>query len=219
MVSRSRGQSIVAAAAYRAGDRLHDERYGRTHDYGRKAVEYSEIILPDQAPEAWRDRETLWNSVERAEKRADAQLAREIEVALPRELDRADQVALVREFVGREFVARGMVADFSVHAPRASDGEEAPHAHILLSLRTGTPGGWGQKCRAWNARALHEQWREAWETAVNVRLAVFPACAGMSRAGTGLALWVACVPRLRGDEPNWCSTKLARLKCSPPARG
>src|SRR3546814_21163029 len=87
VIGRSSGRSAVAAAAYRAGERLHDERIDRTHDFTNKAgVLHSEVMLPRGAPEAFADRATLWNAVEAAEKRKDAQLAREVEFALPREL-------------------------------------------------------------------------------------------------------------------------------------
>src|SRR3546814_5163700 len=85
VISRAVGSSAVAAAAYRSADRLHDERLGRSHDFSNKAgVVHSEVLLPDGAPEEWRDRETLWNDVEAAEIRKDAQLAREVEFAIPR---------------------------------------------------------------------------------------------------------------------------------------
>lgn len=151
IVARSAGRSAVAAAAYRAGERLHDERLGVTHDYRRKqAVEHAEIVAPEHAPDFVRDREALWNEVEKVEKRKDAQLAREVVVSLPRDLSPADQVALVRRFVTDQFVSRGMVADWSLHAPKASDGKENPHAHILLTFRDLGPDGFGKKNREWN---------------------------------------------------------------------
>lgn len=171
IVSRSKGQSVVAAAAYRAGERLYDERYGQTHDYTRKVVSHREIMLPEGAPDRLLDRATLWNEVEASERRKDAQLAREIEVALPRELTPEQRLELVRQFIGEQFVSRGMIADFAIHAPCASDGGEAPHAHILLTMREVGPQGFGRKQTEWNSRTLFESWREAWETTVNTRLA------------------------------------------------
>ncbi|WP_331000142.1 Ti-type conjugative transfer relaxase TraA [Acetobacter garciniae] len=171
VVSRSKGQSVVASAAYRAGEQLHDERYGQTHDYTRKVVSHREIMLPEGAPDRLLDRATLWNEVEAGERRKDAQLAREIEVALPRELTTEQRLELVRQFIGEQFVSRGMIADFAIHAPRASDGSEAPHAHILLTMREVGPQGFGRKQTEWNSRTLFESWREAWETTVNTRLA------------------------------------------------
>ena len=108
VISRSSGRSAVAAAAYRSASVLRDEREGRTHDFSRKAdVVHSEILLPEGAPERWADRGVLWNAVEAAEKRKDAQLAREIEFALPRDVSREEGVALARDFVQRTFVSRG----------------------------------------------------------------------------------------------------------------
>src|SRR5882757_10475620 len=112
IISRKEGRSAVAAAAYRAGENLYDERIGKVFDYTRKqGVEYSEILAPPEAPSWVHDRQSLWNAVERAEKRKDAQLAREIEIGLPRELSKDQQVSLLREFVKTTFVSQGMVAD------------------------------------------------------------------------------------------------------------
>jgi len=134
----------VAAAAYRSAGRLRDERQGIEHDFSRKRdVVHTEIIAPENAPDWMRDRDQLWNAVELVERRKDAQLAREIEVSLPRELDRDARLELVRGFVDREFVERGMIADVAVHEGRARDGLEQPHAHIMLTMRelTGNAGG------------------------------------------------------------------------------
>jgi hypothetical protein len=118
VISRASGRSAVAAAAYRSASALPDEREARTHDFSGKAdVVHSEILLPAGAPERWADRAVLWNEVEATEKRKDAQLAREIEFAVPRELSRAQAVALAREFGAEQFVSRGMVADLNVHWP------------------------------------------------------------------------------------------------------
>src|ERR1700691_5421903 len=116
IIKRGSGRSVVAAAAYRAAQSLAEEQTGHTHDYTRKVgVEHSEIVAPEGALHWMRDRLTLWNAVEAVEKRRDAQLAREVEIALPIELDNASQLSLVRQFVQREFVSKGMVADFSIH--------------------------------------------------------------------------------------------------------
>jgi len=172
IISRAAGSSALAAAAYRSASRLHDERLGRHHDFSNKAgVVHSEVMLPDGAPEAWRDREKLWNDVEAAEIRKDAQLAREIEFAIPRELDQAEGIALARDFVQREFVDRGMVADLNVHWDVGADGQPKPHAHVMLGLREVTEEGFGAKVRDWNRTDLLTHWREAWGTHVNTRLA------------------------------------------------
>ena len=172
LLSRSAGRSAVAAAAYRAGARLQDARAGRVHDYRRKAgVVHTDILLPEGAPEAWRDRATLWNAVEAGERRRDAQLAREVELALPRELSQGEAIRLAEDFVSTEFVRRGMVADLAVHCPRGRDGEAQPHAHVLLTLRRAGPDGFGAKAREWNETALLRHWRERWAGLVNARLA------------------------------------------------
>ncbi len=172
ILSRSAGRSAVAAAAYRAGARLRDARTDRVHDYRRKAgVVHAAVLLPEGAPEAWGDRAVLWNAVEAAERRRDAQLARELELALPRELSQAEAIRLARDFVRTECVRRGMVADLAVHCPRGRDGEAQPHAHVLLTLRRAGPDGFGAKAREWNGTDLLRRWRERWAGLVNARLA------------------------------------------------
>ncbi|WP_417318509.1 Ti-type conjugative transfer relaxase TraA [Erythrobacter aureus] len=172
VIGRSSGRSAVAAAAYRAGERLHDERIDRTHDFTNKAgVLHSEVMLPKGAPEAFADRATLWNAVEAAEKRKDAQLAREVEFALPRELSKKDNVRLAREFVKAEFVEKGMIADLNVHWDIGEDGKAKPHAHVMLTMREVAKDGIGAKVRDWNRTALIEQWRERWAYHVNRALA------------------------------------------------
>lgn len=169
VISRAKGQSVVASAAYRSGEKLRDERYEMTHDYSRKAhVVHKEIMAPDDAPARFQDRQTLWNEVEATERRINSQLAREVEVAIPRELSPEDRIAVVRQFVREQFVSRGMIADVAIHAPEASDGEEAPHAHILLTMREVGPEGFGgKKQRLWNDRSVHEHWRAGWERTAN----------------------------------------------------
>ncbi|WP_294131229.1 Ti-type conjugative transfer relaxase TraA [Sphingobium sp.] len=177
VISRAAGRSAVSAAAYRAGERLHDERLDRPQDFrARSGVEHSEIMLPEGAPEQWRDRERLWNDVEAFEKRKDAQLAREVEFAIPREMTKAQGIELARDFVSAEFVDRGMIADLNVHWDVGADGQPKPHAHVMLTMREvvqrddGT-AGFGAKVREWNTRENVERWRERWETHVNARLA------------------------------------------------
>lgn len=164
VISRSAGRSAVAAAAYRSGERLTAERDGLTHDYSRRhGVEHTEIMAPDSAPEWMRDRGPLWNAVEAVEKRKDAQLAREIEISLPRELTPDQRVELVRGFVRDAFVSRGMVADVAIHCPTASDGREQPHAHVMLTTRELIPQqGFGGKNRDWNRAEALGGWRETW---------------------------------------------------------
>ncbi len=177
VISRAVGSSAVAAAAYRSADRLYDERLGRSHDFSNKAgVVHSEILLPENAPEEWRDREKLWNDVEAAEIRKDAQLAREIEFAIPREMNQEQGIELARDFVRDEFVARGMTADLNVHWDMGADGLARPHAHVMLTMREirfGENGSaeFGAKVRDWNRTELLTHWREAWADHVNERLA------------------------------------------------
>ena len=167
MVHRAKGQSAIAAAAYRSGSKLYEESTGITHDYTHKhGVEYSEILAPDGAPAWVFDRHTLWNAVEASEKRKDAQVAREIEVGLPIELKDSEQVASLRDFVIREFVAKGMVADIGIHR----DNPHNPHSHILLTTRDLTREGFGPKNRSWNATSELLRWRRGWAEVTNEHL-------------------------------------------------
>jgi Ti-type conjugative transfer relaxase TraA len=176
-ISRAAGSSALAAAAYRAAERLHDDRLGRTHDFTNKAgVVHIEVMLPDGANEAWSDREKLWNDVEAAEVRKDAQLAREIEFALPREMTQQQAIELARDFVRSEFVDRGMIADLNVHWDIGADGEAKPHAHVMLTMREivvaeDGVATFGPKVRDWNRTELLTHWREAWAIHANQRMA------------------------------------------------
>ena len=168
ILSRANGDSTVAAGAYRAGERLRDLRTGITHDYTAKhGIAYAQILAPAGAPDWMHARATLWNTVEAIEKRKDAQLARHVELALPVELDYPRQRELVREFVQRQFVAQGMVADIAIHR----DNPANPHAHVLLTMRRLTATGFGAKERSWNQRSRLRLWRVAWEEAANEHLA------------------------------------------------
>ncbi|UUL83780.1 Ti-type conjugative transfer relaxase TraA [Sphingomonas qomolangmaensis] len=172
VISRAAGSSAVASAAYRSASRLHDQRLDRHHDFSNKAgVVHSEVLLPDDALEHLRDRAALWNEVEAAEKRVDAQLAREVEFAIPRELNQVEGIRLARNFVQREFVSRGMVADLNVHWDIGADGEPKPHAHVMLATRSVDEYGFGAKNRDWNRTDLLKHWREAWAEHANARLA------------------------------------------------
>lgn len=150
--SRAKGQSAVAAAAYRSGSKLTDKEVGQTSDYTRKGgVVFSEISLCKNAPNSYADRETLWNAVHKVEKQKNAQLWREIEVALPKEFDRETQIAVVREYV-KPLVDSGMCADWSLH----DKGDGNPHAHIMLTMRPIKANGeWGEKEK--KAYALDEK--------------------------------------------------------------
>ncbi len=172
VISRSNGSSVVASAAYRSASELHDERLGRSHDFSNKAgVIHSEVLLPKGAPERLNDRATLWNEVEAGEKRKDAQLAREVEFSIPREMNEKQGVQLARDFVEEQFVKRGMVADLNVHWDHAKDGSPKPHAHVMLAMREVGPDGFGKKNRDWNSNEHLKGWREAWAAHVNERMA------------------------------------------------
>ena len=197
IISRGKGKSAVAAAAYRAGEKITNEFDGMTHDYTHKGgVVHTEILLPGHAPAAFSDRAVLWNEVEKIEKAKNAQLAREIEIALPRELTREQSISLVREYVKKHFVAAGMCADICVH----DTGGGNPHAHVMLTMRPLEESGeWGAKqkkeyildrdgnkiydrkkrqykCKSvpatdWNDQTKAEEWRAAWAQICNQHLA------------------------------------------------
>lgn len=172
VVSRANGSSAIASAAYRSASELHDDRLNRDHDFSNKAgVIHSEVMLPKGAPERLNDRTTLWNEVEAGEKRKDAQLAREVEFSIPREMNEKQGVQLARDFVKKQFVDRGMVADLNVHWDKAKDGTPKPHAHVMMTMRDVGPEGFGKKNRDWNSTELLKDWREAWAAHVNERMA------------------------------------------------
>jgi len=134
-------------------------------------VVHSEVMLPENAPEAWSDRERLWNDVEAFEVRKDAQLAREVEFAIPHELTQAQGIELARDFAQSEFVDQGMIADLNVHWDMAEDGSPKPHAHVMLTMRAVDEDGFGPKVRDWNRTEMVERWRERWAELANERLA------------------------------------------------
>ena len=145
-ISRGSGQSAVASAAYRAGEKLTDEYYGQIHDYTRKqGVILCEIILPLHAPERFADRETLWNEVEKAEKNKRAQLAYSFDFALQNELSMDENIRIAREFIAENFTSRGMIVDMAVHQPgRDPDDIPNPHVHVMIPMRPlNGDGTWG----------------------------------------------------------------------------
>ena len=192
IISRGKGKSAVAASAYRSGEKIKNEYDGIVHDFTRKGgIAHTEILLPQNAPQAFLDRGTLWNSVEKIEKSKNSQLAREIEIALPKELNREKQIELVREYVKDNFVYVGMCADIALHDK--NDGN--PHAHILLTMRPlNEDTTWGAKSKKeyildengekvklkngnyktrkinttdWNEQDKAEEWRKAWADITN----------------------------------------------------
>lgn len=196
IISRGQGRSAVGAAAYRSGEKLYNEYDGIEHDYTKKGgVVYSEIMLCENAPKEYQDRQTLWNAVEQIEKSSKAQLVREYEVALPVELSREEQIKLVRDFAKENFVDNGMCVDFSIHDKE--DGN--PHAHIMLTTRPiEQDNSWGvkqkkeyildkngqkqydkkkqtYKCKTvkttnWDSKEFLQRSRESWAEKVNQEL-------------------------------------------------
>lgn len=172
VIGRKAGSSAVASAAYRSASRMRDKRIDRVQDFSAKrGVVHSEVLLPENAPEQWSDRERLWNDVEAFEVRKDAQLAREVEFAIPREMTQAQGIELARDFAQQEFVDQGMIADLNVHWDIGEDGMPKPHAHVMLTMRSVDENGFGQKVRDWNRTEMVERWRERWAEHVNERLA------------------------------------------------
>ena len=192
IISRGKGKSAVAAYAYRSGEKIKNEYDGIVHDFTRKGgIAHTEILLPQNAPQEFSDRGTLWNSVEKIEKSKNSQLAREIEIALPKELNREKQIELVREYVKENFVKVGMCADIALHDK--NDGN--PHAHILLTMRPlNEDKTWGAKSKKeyildengekvklkngnyktrkintvdWNEQDKAEEWRKTWADITN----------------------------------------------------
>lgn len=178
VISRSDGRSAVGAAAYRAGAALSDAAGNRFDYTGKEHVELARIMAPEGAPRWVYDRETLWRNAEAAERKKNSQLAREIRIMIPREFSADQRINIITDFVEREFVSRGMIADVAWHNPKASDGQSNPHAHIMLTMRPLTPEGtFGLKSSGgretqkrttdWNSRELYQRIREAWEKTAN----------------------------------------------------
>ena len=192
IISRGKGKSAVAASAYRSGEKIKNKYDGIVHDFTRKGgIAHTEILLPQNAPQEFVNRSVLWNSVEKIEKSKNSQLAREIEIALPKELDREKQIELVREYVKENFVKVGMCADIALHDK--NDGN--PHAHILLTMRSlNEDKTWGAKSKKeyildengekiklkngnyktkkidtvdWNEQDKAEEWRKSWADITN----------------------------------------------------
>lgn len=198
-IKRSKGQSAIAAAAYRAGEKLYSEYYGETSDYTNKhGVICSEILLPDHAPREYADRQTLWNAVEKAERGKNAQLAYSFDIALQNEFSMDENIALARQFLLEHFVSRGMVVDFAIHVPDKEDGGiQNPHFHVLAPIRPIEQNGkWGMKQRRvyeldeegnrrldadgnyifnavpttdWGSPETLEYWREQWAAMCNAK--------------------------------------------------
>ena len=180
-ISRAAGRSATAAAAYRSGEKIHDERTGEIHDYTRKqGVEHSEIVLPNPAPDWAKDRQSLWNAAELSETRKNSTVAREFEVAIPKELTPFQGIELVRDFTQKLVDQHGFATEFSVHKDHEKDWQgqekifEGYHAHILCSTRRLEVDGFGEKTRELDGgkqgRESVEHWREQWAKTANEHL-------------------------------------------------
>ncbi len=178
-ISRTQ-RSAVEAAAYRSGEKLYDEREVKFFDFTRKkGIVHTEILLPENAPPEFSNRENLWNAAEHAEKRRDSRIAREVVLALPRELTLETSKALVKKFVSVCFIPLGMCADICIHEglnKNTSHNETEhkkllshnPHAHIMLTDRpVGKEGFYGKKNPDWNSKQYLCQWRECWANLQN----------------------------------------------------
>ena len=198
-IKRSKGQSAIAAAAYRAGEKLYSEYYGETSNYTNKhGVICSEILLPDHAPREYTDRQTLWNAVEKAERGKNAQLAYSFDIALQNEFSLDENITLARQFLLEHFVSRGMVVDFAIHVPDTKPvGISNPHFHVMAPIRPIEENGkWGMKQRRvyeldengnrlldtdgnyifnavpttdWGSPETLEYWREQWAALCNAK--------------------------------------------------
>ena len=195
IISRGKGKSAVASAAYISGEKIKNEWDGVTHDYTKKqGVISKEIFLPDHAPEEYKDRKTLWNSVELFEKNSNAQLARNFIISLPKELSIEENKKMIEEYIQNNFVKEGMIVDLAIH-DESRDGNQNIHAHIMTIVRPiNEDGTWGQKSKkeyildekgekvlnkngkpktrkveltTWNDKGNVEKWREKFSNLCN----------------------------------------------------
>ena len=199
IISRGKGKSAVASAAYISGEKIKNEWDGVTHDYTKKqGVISKEIYLPDHAPEEYKDRKTLWNSVELFEKNSNAQLARNFIISLPKELSIEENKKMLEEYIQTNFVKEGMIVDLAIH-DESREGNQNIHAHIMTIVRPiNEDGTWGQKSKkeyildekgekilnkngkpktrkveltTWNDKGNVEKWRENFSDLCNEYLA------------------------------------------------
>ena len=164
IISRSAGRSVVACAAYRAGQMIEDDRYGKTYDYHRRrGITDTGIETPKGSPVWAKDRGALWNAVEAGEKRKDAQLAREFIVGFPHQLNSDERREVLLEFIHSEFTSMGLIADWAIHAPNREGDERNWHAHIMTTMRHVSEHGFDpKKDRELNRTERLEHWREVW---------------------------------------------------------
>lgn len=165
-ISRGKGQSSVASASYRSGEKLKDERTNETKYYHREVKPETMILSPSNSPSWVTDRERLWNEVEKSETRKNSRVAREINIALPVELTNEQQKELIKNYVQEQFVDKGMIADVAIHR----DDIENPHAHVMLTTREISKDGFTTKNRDWDRKELLELWREEWSKHTNKSL-------------------------------------------------
>ncbi|MDK8277082.1 MAG: MobQ family relaxase [Peptoniphilus duerdenii] len=199
IISRGKGKSAVASAAYISGEKIKNEWDGVTHDYTKKqGVISKEIFLPDHAPKEYKDRKTLWNSVELFEKNSNAQLARNFIISLPKELSIEENKKMIEEYIQTNFVKEGMIVDLAIH-DESREGNQNIHAHIMTIVRPiNEDGTWGQKSKkeyildekgekilnkngkpktrkveltSWNDKGNVEKWRENFSNLCNEYLA------------------------------------------------
>lgn len=172
VIKRSAGRSATAAAAYRAGLTIGDERTGEIHRYeNRGGVVDHAVLAPSRSPEWAHEAASLWNEVEKKERRKDAQLARENVVALPHELSIEQNRELVHGFVQEAYIRRGMAAQVDIHRAGAEGDDRNIHAHVLLTMRGITRNGWKEnKARSWNEKETLREWRGMWADHVNQAL-------------------------------------------------
>ena len=165
-ISRSKGHSSVAAAAYRHGEKMTDEHTGEIHDYSKKkGVSDSVVLIPEGADKRFLKPEYLFNTIEKHEKRKDAQLALEVNISLPTEMTDEQKKALAIDFCNENFVKKGMIADIAFHKLDSDN----PHFHVMLTTRKLTPdgSGFGQKVREWNSKDQLQEWRKSWADTAN----------------------------------------------------
>lgn len=165
-ITRSKGHSSVAAAAYRHGEKMTDEHTGEIHDYSKKkGVSDSVVLIPDGADKRFLKPEYLFNHIEKSEKRKDAQLSLELNIALPTEMTDEQKKALAIDFCNENFVKKGMIADIAFHKLDSDN----PHFHVMLTTRKLTPdgAGFGQKVREWNSKEQLHEWRKGWADTAN----------------------------------------------------
>ncbi|EHN58997.1 MobQ family relaxase [Oenococcus kitaharae] len=195
-ISAGKGRSAIASAAYRSGEKLFDQREGKSYFFARSVMPESFILIPKNAPEWANDREKLWNEVERKDRKSNSRYAKEFNVALPIELNESEQKTLLTNYVQEDFVDSGMVADVAIHR----DHPDNPHAHVMLTNRPFNPDGtWGIKSKKqyildkngnktytgtskypksrkmllidWDKKEKIDEWRHNWATSVNQVLA------------------------------------------------